>query len=158
MNAIPKVTHSGELEVRGSKVQVVVLDNAKRVIADSKEAVISNIPTFFSNVMTVSSIKINPSEAEKYKVRYQDVDGQEKLGYNIAIVVDVAESCLQYADLLNAQGIEIPDSDKESVSFSRELMIYLACIGMVSLVDETTGYQEVRKPDNLRGIMTTEHN
>lgn len=155
MKKLPKVTHSGRVNIRGNDIDVVVLENGSRLIVESSEKVVSNIPDFIGNVVTTSFIEVGSQQTKQYKVEYQDLNGTNRIGYDITVILDVADKCIEYAGDLRENGIEITKPQKEIVEFSWDLMVYLACIGMISLIDESTGYQNIRESDALRKIEPT---
>lgn len=157
MDALPKITHRGEVDIRDSKVQVAVLSTGERILLKSSKGLVSNIPFFFDKLSKSDSINVNKKDIERYKIEYQGSDGEKAVAYNVAVIVDLAESCLVYADELRKKELKIPNENKEIVEFSRSLMVCLACIGMTALIDESTSFQEVRSPKDLSDIMTYRH-
>lgn len=155
MSILPTITHKGEIDVRDSKVQVAVLSTGERIILSSNEGLVAKIPVFYDDLPNSPSINVNKKDVERYKIEYQKDDTEKGIGYDVTVIVELAESCLVYADKLAEKGIEIPEEDKEVVEFSRGLMVCLACIGMTALIDESTSFQEVRGSKDLSNILNS---
>lgn len=149
MSSFAKVTHSGEAIVGGDIVRLVVLDNKQRVIASSSTgALISDLPKFaetLSLTLDEATATRNKVLAEKYRVNYQDLDGSVKEGFDVVSIVDIADNCLQYGNRLRESGVDIPEHAKPVLTYSREIMVQLARVGMSALIDEAAGYKKGRK-------------
>lgn len=146
----PKVTHAGAAILQDGEVNLAVLSNKKRLIAassGSSDSIISQVPKF-AEVLSMSLDKhtatINKALVDNYVVRYIDMDGKEKEGYDISVIVDIADNCIQYGNRLREQGRQIPAEAKPVLDFSRELMLRLAMVGMNALIDEAAAPRKAR--------------
>jgi hypothetical protein len=160
---IPKVTHSGQLEIAGFKIDCYNLDNGERVLSrigflkalgrtgkakggrkyDSE----FQIPIF----LTASNIKplITSEIAENSKpIIFYDLSGNTSIGYKANLLPQTAFLFSQAHDkgLLKSNQIHIGEQSKILVGGFLNVSI-------ISLIDEATGYQFEREHDELQKIL-----
>ncbi|HEX7871819.1 MAG TPA: P63C domain-containing protein [Sphingobium sp.] len=84
---------------------------------------------------------------------YLSKGGGRGVGYNARLLPDVAEVYLRFRDYHLAASGEVPKRYRDMVQAADTLIRGLAKVGIVALVDEATGYQNVRAKDALARIL-----
>jgi hypothetical protein len=84
---------------------------------------------------------------------YLSKSGGRGVGYDARLLPDVAEVYLRFRDYHLAASGEVPKRYQGMVQAADTLMRGLAKVGIVALVDEATGYQNVRAKDALAKIL-----
>ena len=79
--------------------------------------------------------------------------GGKGAGYNARLLPDVAEVYLRFRDYHLANAGEVPKRYRDMVQAADTLVRALAKVGIVALVDEATGYQNIRARDALARIL-----
>lgn len=82
-------------------------------------------------------------------IEYIDGAGKVAKGYSAAILPKVCEIWLKAREAQTLQSSQLPKAFKAEI-----LMRGLAHIGITALVDEVTGYQQVREKDALQQILS----
>jgi hypothetical protein len=81
-------------------------------------------------------------------VRFRSPNGGRANGYNAELLTDVCELYLK------ARDASLLDRQQEHVAIQAEILIRgLARVGIIALVDEATGYEDVRASDALARIL-----
>lgn len=160
---MPVATHEGELKIGNASVTCAVLDDGRRLITQSGFMVALgrarqakgrqhydgdvNMPAF----LTAKNLKPFISEdlaVTSSQVEFKTARGTKAFGYAAELLPRVCEVFLkaESADALLA-------SQKHIAEQAQILIIGLASTGIVALVDEATGYQEVRPKDALQAYL-----
>lgn len=84
---------------------------------------------------------------------YRTETGGRAVGYNAEALPSVAEVYLRYRDDLADHGRKVPATFDHIVRASDILIRSLAHVGIVALVDEATGFQDVRDRQALQKIL-----
>lgn len=155
---MPRATHQGILKIMDKELPCVVLEDGRRLITEtavlrafnkrsrgSKKDVpypvfleAKNLIPFFTEE-TTSAIK---------KVNYMDTKGKEYSGFSaeiIPIVCDVYLSARNSGKLIANQCA--------TAEISELLVRSLSKVGIVALIDEATGYQQIRPKDALEAYL-----
>ena len=159
---IPKATHQGVLKIMGKELPCVVLEDGRRIIAQasifkafgrpargsrSKSEDGSSIPGF------LDSKNLKPYiNQEIYKVitpvKYMGLNKTECSGYIAEVIPTVCEM------YLNAQKDGKLTSNQLKIAVISDLLIRsLATVGIIGLIDEATGYQQIRPRDALEAYL-----
>lgn len=150
-----KATHEGELNLGEAKLDVAVLENGKRIITQSAvfkalgrpargNSRVINIPTFMDakNLQPLISKELY---AVTNKVEYLDKNGKTQQGYDADILPLVSDLYLK------ARQENVLLASQTDTAIKAEILVRsLARVAIVSLIDEATGYQEVRAKDALQ--------
>jgi hypothetical protein len=150
-----KATHEGELNLGEAKLDVAVLENGKRIITQSAvfkalgrpargNSRVINIPTFMDakNLQPLISKELY---AVTNKVEYLDKNGKTQQGYDADILPLVSDLYLK------ARQENVLLASQTETAIKAEILVRsLARVAIVSLIDEATGYQEVRAKDALQ--------
>lgn len=161
----PKVTHGSPdkpLKIGGKEIQCYVLDNETRVITQAsflealgrhrkanvrKEGGEERLPAILQGKAInpfISQELLEKSEPIKFKTE----TGVVASGYRAEILPMLCEVYLNARD----EGV-LPSNQKHVAAQAEILIRALAHVGIIALVDEATGYQEVRDRLALQKIL-----
>ena len=164
---IPRATHRGEIVIGDTRIPCAVLDNGRRVLTEngitnallgsrsgaSKRLKKSQLEAGAPVPLFLAPDRLNPFISQEVMdgplapVQYLD-GARTVIGYDATVLPAACEIWLRARDagVLQAQQVEkAQQADK--------LMRGLAHVGVVALVDEATGYQEVRDRLALQAIL-----
>lgn len=160
----PKATHTGELEIAGATLSCAVLETGKRLFTQGgfltalgraekakgghgSVALVDGLPPF----LTASNLKPFISEDLRESttpIVFRPPTGRKAFGYEVDILPMVCEVYLNARDA----GVLLPV--QEHIAKRCDLIMRgLARVGIIALVDEATGYQEVRDRLALQAIL-----
>lgn len=164
---IPRATHRGELIIGEIRIPCAVLEDGRRVLTEHgiSHALLGSrsgaskrlkkahseagaiIPLFLAPERLKPFISQETIEGPLAPVQYLD-GSRAVVGYEAAILPAACEIWLKArdADVLQAQQLD-------KAQRAEILMRGLAHVGIVALVDEATGYQEVRDRLALQAIL-----
>lgn len=163
-NTTPRATHIGSLQIGDRTLECAVLEDGTRVISQGTflEALDRNAEksrrgaTGAKRAPFLSAANLQPFIppellAMDEPIAYRPPTGGGRAwGYRAEMVPMVCEVYLQARD----QGALAPK--QRPVAAAAEVLVRgLARVGIVALVDEATGFQEVRARDELRLILET---
>jgi hypothetical protein len=162
MDKLLKATHEGKLTLGAVTLEVAVLDDGTRII--SRNAIFKafgrtkrgralsetrepNMPSF------IDAKNLQPFVDEEVRgglkrLEYIDILGKATTGYN-ALILPLL--CKVYHDARDAKALKI--SQMPLARVSEILLFSLSKIGIIALIDEVTGYQDVRVQDALQKIL-----
>ena len=162
-NPLPKATHEGKVTLGAIEIPCAVLADGRRLITQSgfmralgrarqakgreyyKGDV--NLPAF----LTANNLKpfiSNELEVTSSQIEFKPLKGARAFGYSAELLPSVCEVFLDAADA-NALTVQ-----QEHIAQRAQMIVRgLARVGIVALVDEATGYQEVRDKHALQAIL-----
>lgn len=154
-----KVEYSSILNIAGTELDCAVLNDGRRIIKHSDvfralgrdprgNARLPDTPSFM-DAKNLQPFITEELDRVKNKITYLDKDGKEQQGFE-AIIIPLV--CELYA-LADEAGVIIQTNQKDTVKQANILMRSLAKVGIIALVDEATGYQNVRKREALQEIL-----
>lgn len=160
---IPRATHSGILNIGGIEIACDVLEDETRVLrrkeflktlgrgkpnhATILRAERENLPIFLS-AKNLSPYFEGDFLARTKEISYKNKLGIKYKGYNSNIL---PETCEIY---LKARQDKVLTEDQLHIAqFCEIMMRAFAKVGLVALIDECTGYQEVRQRNELEKIL-----
>lgn len=161
-DVLPSATHQGTLQIGEMEIDCAVLDTGQRVITQSgfmralgraRQAkgrayydgdvnmpaflTAKNLKQFISKDLEVTSSQI------EFRLK-----GRRAFGYPAELLPKVCDVFLDAADA------HVLTPQQEHIAAKAQMLIRgLARVGIVALVDEATGYQDVRPRDELRQIL-----
>ena len=159
---MPKATHQGILKIMGKELPCVVLEDGRRLITQAsvfktfglarrgskdQDPTVVKMPGF----LDAKNLKSFISEEVLSVIRpvcYMNNNKTESMGYSaeiIPLVCDVYLSARKEGVLTDSQGVR--------AEISEQLVRALSKVGIISLVDEATGYQQVRPRDALEAYL-----
>lgn len=159
-NTVLKSTHSGTLEIGGLKLECHVLEDGRRVFSARDLIPVFNLQyaqldqKHYTTILNrfLEKIRLNSIlEKELINPLKFTIDGKKGLpirGYMAELLPEMCNAVLKM-QTENWLPIEM----REAARRSRKLLSSFAKVGVIALVDEATGYQEVRDKDALRKIL-----
>ncbi len=152
--SLPKAGYEGEIKIGDNSLDVAVLEGDVRVIRQNAvfdaldrpgrgNARLVNIPTFMDAKNLQPFVSDDLRKVIK-KIEYVDLKGNIQSGYDANILPLVADLYLKAREEEKLHPSQIGTAKKAEI-----LVRALSQVGMTSLVDEVTGYQEARKKDAL---------
>jgi P63C domain len=161
---IPYATHEGTIRIHETEIPCAVLNTGQRVVTQSgfmralgraRQAkgrhyykgdvnlpaflTAQNLKPFISNVLEVTSSQI---------IFRPKTGGRPAFGYADELLPEVCDVFIK-ADRANV----LRDSQKHIADAAHIIMKGLAHVGIAGLIDEATGYQEVRDKHALQAIL-----
>lgn len=169
MSKLPKATHDGTLEIGDLKIPCAVLDDGTRILTEHgitnallggrsgaskrlKKAHSESgapVPLFLAPGNLKPFISKELSDGPLGPITYlTKTSNQESLGYDANVLPAVCEVWLSARDAGALQSQQLDKAKKAEI-----LMRGLAHVAIVALVDEATGYQDVRARHALEEIL-----
>jgi hypothetical protein len=164
----PKATHDGTLNLSGNKIPCAVLEDGTRVLTEHglTNAILGSrsggskrikkvqkelgapIPLFVAPQNLSRFISKELRDGPLNPILYQTKSGRLVYGFDAGLLPQVCEIWLNARDAGALQGQQLDKAKKAEI-----LMRALARVGIVALVDEATGYQEIRDKLALQAIL-----
>jgi P63C domain len=159
--SVMDATHEGELIIGDKRLECAVLEGPVRVISQGTVlAVLGRAPTMGRREITegrppfLSAANLRPFVSSELAQLYEPIQyrlpgtGARSVGYRAEILPMV---CEVYLDARN-EGVLL--HNQHTAARAAETLIRgLARVGIIALVDEATGYQEVRARQELQRIL-----
>ena len=164
---VPKVTHTGEIEIGNLKIPCAVLEDGTRVLSEHgiTNALLGSRSGYSKRRTIASKAKGAPlplflaPERLKPFISRELVDGpltplnyiqnsRRVTGFDAEVLPGICDVWLQARDAGALQTQQLDKAKKAEI-----LMRGLAHIGITALVDEVTGYQEIRDRQALQQIL-----
>ena len=167
-NRLRKATHSGDLKIGEIIIPCAVLDDGTRVLSESginkhlgatggknyrlrnmsnSDGDMRPLPLFVASKALLPFITKVFKQEDLAPIEYQLGNTIAK-GYPAEILPKICEIWLTARDQGELQSTQFPKAKRAEI-----LMRGLATVGIVALVDEATGYQEVRDRQALQVIL-----
>lgn len=166
---IPEAQYVGEFNIGSYAVDCAVLPNETRVIAQAsylraigrsrspkaKTGILSTVDDlpFFLQASALKPFITKDLVKSTTPIFYRTEKGGRAVGYNAESLPAVAEVYLKFRDALHEKGEPVPTKYKHIVKAADVLMRALAHVGIIALVDEATGFQEIRDRLALQKIL-----
>lgn len=159
---IPKATHQGILFILGKKLPCVVLEDGTRIIQQksvfkafdrpqrglrSNDARELSLPSFL-DAKNLRSFLTEEIQSKITLVSYINSEGVQSSGYRAEIIPVVCDIYLS-AKKENC----LTGSQAKIAEISELLLKSLAQVGIIGLIDEATGYQQIRPRDALEAYL-----
>lgn len=160
---LPRATHSGILKFGDIEISCAVLGNKTRVISSEsirnalglsnpnskkiKKSEIANLPTFLSSD-NLSPYYLDIFNGPPSVIEYINKMGHKTKGMEATCLPKICEVYLKARESGALSKHQIP------IAITAEIIIRsLAQIGIIALVDESSGYQEDRARDELQTLI-----
>jgi hypothetical protein len=156
---LPKATHQGVLKIGEKVMPCAVLDNGTRVISRNAifkafgrtkrgrkkdEIRVLNMPSFI-DAKNLQPLINKDLQGGLNTIEYESLSGGVVAGYDAKILPLICEV------YLTARNEDVLTKSQLPLAVASEMLIRsFAKIGIIALVDEATGYQEVRPKDALQ--------
>lgn len=152
---VPSATHLGEVRIGGAIIPCAVLDDGRRVVAQRQVVglLTGTVKGDLGRYLTASNVapylpeKFQDTDLNKAVIVYEH-DGQKAHGFEGDDIVEICRMYLQArkADALMPNQIHLADR-------AEIIVLSLAKLGITALIDEATGYQEVRDRRALQALL-----
>lgn len=151
----PSATHTGEIQIGGAAIPCAVLSDGRRVVWQREVVglLTGNKKGGLSRYLRASNLA--PFTPEKFKNADFDetaivfeMDGRKAHGFEAEDIVDI---CKMYMQARQAGGLL--SSQIHLAAQSEIIVLSLAKVGIASLIDEATGYQEIRDRNALQALL-----
>lgn len=150
-------THTGSINIGGAEIPCAVLEDGRRVVWQREVVglLTGNKKGGLSRYLTAGNLE--PFAPEKFKVGNFDetaatfeMDGRKAHGFDAEDIVDI---CKMY---MMARRANVLQSSQIHLATQAEIIVLsLAKIGITALIDEATGFQEVRDRRALQALLDT---
>lgn len=166
---VPKAGHEGDFKIGDATISAAVLPNGKRLLTQStflRAIGRSRSPKGGTGVLsTVDQVPfflqaeaLKPFISEELlmsttPIFFRDKSGKRAVGYDAELLPAVAEVYLRMRDAFVVEKKSVPTQYGHIVKACDVVIRGLARVGIVALVDEATGYQEVRDRQALQKIL-----
>jgi hypothetical protein len=166
---VPQATHEGSFSLGNTEISGAVLPNGKRLItqatflralgrARSPKAgtgvltTVDGIP-FFLQADALQRFVDEDLMMSTTPIFFREKGGKRSVGYDAELLPRVADVYLKMRDHCAKEGKPVPRQYEHIVRACDLLMRGLAHVGIVALVDEATGYQDLRAAHALAEIL-----
>ncbi len=158
MSEILKATHEGKLKLGETELDVAVLEDGKRIITQTAvfkaldrpvrgTTRVINLPTFMDAKNLKPFISSDLASVIN-KIEYFNLNNKVQEGYDANIVPLVSELYLK------AREAGALHASQANTALKAEILVRsLAKLGITALVDEATGYEDVRVKGALQKIL-----
>jgi hypothetical protein len=169
MSEIPKASHDGDLKLAGTVIKAAVLPDGKRLITQgtlllaigrsrTPKAGTGGLTTVDDLPFFLQAEQLKPFISKELRESttpfiFKLKNGQKAVGYEAKLLPMICEVYLNFRDSLLESEKPIPKKYAHIIKACDILMRGLAHVGIVALVDEATGYQEIRDRKALQDIL-----
>ena len=162
MMNIPKATHTGELKIGDMLLPCSVLSDGTRILTQSdfmkgmgmyysgwvSKHGPAELPHFLSFKSLKPYVQRHLGDLQSIVVEYRTERGSKALGVKASIIPNLCDVWIDAEENGNL-GIR----QKQIAKKAKVLIRALATVGIVALIDEATGYQEIRDREELQKIL-----
>lgn len=166
---LPEADFEGSFEIGGKTVLAAVLRDERRIITQGTflralgrsrspkagTGVLSTVDElpFFLQAKALGPFLDNELIKSTKPVFYRTKSGSRGVGYDATLVRKVADVYLRFRDhCLNERG-SVPVRYQNMIRAAEAVRAALADVGIIALIDEATGYQDVRNRHALQEIL-----
>lgn len=165
---LPRATHSGEVQIGGLAIKCAVLQDGTRVITETafmealgmyysgwlstrREASDTGekVPNYISHKALAPFIKPHLDSDDYDSIWYRSEKGSKARGIKAEIIPKICEI---WMDARNA-GVLVGETQLTIAAKAEVMLRALARVGITALVDEATGYQEIRDRQALQALL-----
>jgi len=167
---LPKALNQGELKIGEMVIPCAVLDNGERVISDRALAIALGVrgggaywqkkkkggallPEFVSATYLEPFITQSSKEKISESITYMAKQGGRANGSRANILPEICDIWITAKESGALDKPDVPKSAKEVALKAYILMRAFAVVGINALIDEATGYQEIRERGALQEIL-----
>lgn len=154
-----KATHEGTLKIGDAEIDVAVLENGQRIITQAGvfkaldrpqrgNSRVVGVPVFM-DAKNLQGLIDDDLKSVIKKVEYEGLNGKVTQGYDANILPLVSDLYLKARE----KGV-INSASQMATAMKAEMLVRsLAKVAITALIDEATGYQEVREKDALQKFL-----
>lgn len=161
--SIPKATHTGILKIGDQEIDCAVLSDGRRILRPHdiwkimgrtkpnaktlRKAEEDQTPVFLS-AKNLKPFIINDLSIGTSIISYRSKSGKKSVGYECSVLTSACEAYLK------ARDAKVLTRDQFDIAIQCDIIMRgLAKTGLVALIDECTGYEEVRDRFALQAIL-----
>lgn len=166
---VPQAEFEGVFPIGNTEVSAAVLPNGKRLLTQGTFltalgrsrspragtgvwSTVDGLP-FFLQAEALKTYISDDLRMSTTPIFFRTKTGGRAVGYDAELLPMVCEIYLKYRDDSLARDGKIPGTSEHVIRACDAVMRGLARVGIVALVDEATGYQEVRDRKALQSIL-----
>ncbi len=154
---MPKATHQGQLDLGEIQLDCYVLEDGRRLFHKRGMARALGMKSGGGNVFMKavtrkglgSVVPIELKDKLENPIIFNHLAGDPAHGYEADTLIEVCDSIIEARN----QG-KLLSSQAGLASYAEALIRSVAKVGIVSLIDEATGYQEIRKQGELAKLLS----
>ncbi len=169
-DGLPKADYDGDLELAGNPIKAAVLPDGKRLLTQGtllqaigrsrtpKAGTGGNITAVDGLPFFLQAEQLKPFITEEIRsstapILFRLKSGQKAVGYDAQLLPMVCEVYLKLRDSYAKENKPVPAQYRHIVEACDMLIRGFARVGIIALVDEATGYQEVRDRKSLQEVL-----
>lgn len=162
MSPIPRATHEGTLRVGGIEIPCFVLPDGTRVLTQRGIQTTTGMGTSGGTggaqriARIVESLEVKLSLSNELSARMKSPilftpvhGGRPAYGYEATVLIDYCELLLKSRD----QGGVLTEAQERWAIASDVVIRAFAKVGIIAVIDEVTGYQQIRDREALQKIL-----
>jgi hypothetical protein len=169
LSALPQATHDGDLDIAGTIIKAAVLPNTQRLITQgtfllaigrsrTPKAGTGGLTTVDELPFFLQAEALRPFISDELRqsttpIFFKLKSGQKAVGYDVKLLTGVCEVYLKFRDWCSDNKKPVPKNYQHIVKACDLLMRGFAEVGIIALVDEATGYQDVRDRKALQEVL-----
>ncbi len=165
---LPRATHEGEVRIGTKVFTAAVLPNGKRLLSQGSflqalgrsrtpkagtGALVAEGLPFFLQAEALQPFVSDDLRQATTPIHFRMPNGKRAVGYDALLLPQVCEVYLNLRDDCEQCGQPVPSNYRHIVRACDTLTRGLAQVGIIALVDEATGYQQVRDREALQAIL-----
>lgn len=166
---LPRATHEGDANIGGVIIPAANLPDGRRLLSQGRflqaigrsrtpkagtgaHATVDGLP-FFLQAEALKSFIPNNLTVSTAPVFYLSKTGRKSVGYDALLLPNVVNVYLDFRTAQLADGKGIPSQYAHIIAACDALSRGLQRIGIIGIIDEATGFQEVRDKQALQAIL-----
>ena len=165
---LPEADFEGEFSIGGTTVAAAVLRDGRRIITQASflralgrsrspkagTGVLSTVDElpFFLQAKALKPFVSSDLETSTKPVFYRTRSGSKAVGYDAALIRHVADVYTRFREHCLRESGTVPVRYAKMIAAAETIKSALAEVGIIALVDEATGYQDVRNRLALQEI------
>jgi hypothetical protein len=166
---LPRAIREGKLTLLGRSVPCAVIEGEIRILNQAGflraigrarspkagtgiQSTVDDLP-FFLQAKALRPFISDELAMSTKPVSYLSESGNTETGYNATLLTAVADVYLKYRDDCLKNGKPVPEKYRHIIETCDILIRSLAGVAIVALVDEASGYQEIRPQNALQAYL-----
>jgi hypothetical protein len=162
-SGVPRATHSGAIDIGNLQIPVFVLEDGTRVVTQRGMQTTIGMSTGGSTTgahrlaQFVEKIELKSTSSNDLSARLRSPilfmpvhGGRPAYGYEATTLIDFCEFLLSARD---SGGILTPKQTETYAAAADIIIRAFAKVGIIAVIDEATGYQEIRPKDALQAYL-----
>lgn len=168
-DTLPSAIREGKLTLLGRSIPCAVIEGEIRILSQAGflraigrarspkagtgiQSTVDDLP-FFLQAKALKPFITDDLAMSTKPIAYRVDSGSTETGYDATLLPRVADVYLKYRDDCLKKGKPVPEKYQHIIESCDILMRSLAGVAIVALVDEASGYQEVRPQNALQAYL-----